>query len=284
MKPIIKYRGGKYREIKYFEEFIPEGFDTYIEPFVGGGAVFFYLEPRKSIINDINQRLIEFYRELRDSYEVLRAQLDELQTTYENNQKEYEAAKSKAGETTYVENKNEKLYYQIRDIYNNPNGKWLNATTYYFINKTSYSGMIRHNSNGDYNVPFGRYKHFNAKVITDEHNRLLRRTKICNEDFAAIFDMAKPSDFMFLDPPYHMASFNDYGNTQYINGFSEDEHKRLAKKYKQLCCKALMVISKTNLTEELYKEYIAGEYGKEYMVNIRNRFRASAQHIIVKNY
>lgn len=286
MKPVLKYRGGKLAEIKYFKKYFPTDFDTYIEPFVGGGAVFFYLEHEKNIINDINKKLITFYRQLRDNYEEMRKQLDILEEIYEKNQKEYEYKKAMLGDNVYVENKNEELYYRMRDIFNHPNEQWLEGVVYFFINKTAFSGMIRYNKNGEYNVPFGRYKHFNTKVITEEHHKLLKRTEIYNVDFAEIFKLAKPNDFMFLDPPYHKAVFNDYGNNLELDdaGFNEEEHKRLAQEFKQLKCKALMVISKTELTEELYKDYIVDEYQKNYCVNIRNRFKNCAKHLIVKNY
>lgn len=284
MKPVLKYRGGKYKEIKYFIDYIPQNFDTYIEPFVGGGALFFYLEHKKNIINDINKKLMKFYLQLRDNYPEVRKQLDTLQSIYEKNQMEYEELK-KEYPSDYIENKNEKLYYELRSIFNNSNGKWMDSVVYFFINKTAYNGMIRYNKNGGYNVPFGRYKNFNTKIITDKHHELLKNTEIYNTDFAEIFKMAKSNDFMFLDPPYHKTAFNDYGNPQHDdNGFPEEEHLRLAEEFKKINCKALMVISKTELTQELYKDCIVGEYDKSYAVNIRNRFKNGAKHLIVKNY
>ena len=83
--------------------------------------------------------------------------------------------------------------------------------------------------------------------------------------------MAKKDDFMFLDPPYDCV-FNDYGNIDMMNGFNEDEHRRLAKDFKNLKCKALMIIGKTPLTMELYGDYVFDEYYKNYAVNIKNRF------------
>ncbi len=285
MKPVLKYRGGKVQEIQYFAKYIPKEFDTYIEPFVGGGAVFFYLEHKKNIINDINPKLITFYRQLKNDYPRLRQELDYLQEIYERNQSEYEEQKAIVGEG-YVKNRNEDLYYEMRKLFNNPNDRWLAGTVYFFINKTAYSGMIRYNKKGEYNVPFGRYKHFNTKIITDEHHKLLTRTDIYNTDFSEIFELAKPGDFMFLDPPYHKAVFNDYGNCVESdeNEFTEEEHERLASKFKQLKCKALMVISKTELTYELYKDYVVDEYEKKYSVNIRNRFKNGAKHLVVTNY
>lgn len=285
MRPVLKYRGGKLNEIKYFKKYIPKEFDTYIEPFVGGGAVFFYLEHKKNIINDINNKLMTFYKQLKYDYPRMRKELDYLQDVYDKNQSEYEAQKAVVG-GDYVVNRNEELYYEMRHLFNYPNGKWLEGTVYFFINKTSYSGMIRYNAQGEYNVPFGRYKNFNTKLIADKHHELLTRTEIYNTDFEKIFKMAKPEDFMFLDPPYHSATFHDYGNCikSDENGFDESEHRRLAEAFKKLKCKALMVIGETELISELYKDYIVDEYGKNYSVNIRNRFKNSAKHLIITNY
>lgn len=153
----------------------------------------------------------------------------------------------------------------------------------FFINKTAYSGMIRYNAKGEYNVPFGRYKNFNTKLITEEHYELLKRTKIYNYDYSEIFNMAGNDDFIFLDPPYDCV-FSDYGNETYRDGFGEDEHRRLANDFANLPCKSLLVIGKTALTEELYGKCIVEEYDKSYAVNIRNRFKSDAKHIIVTNY
>lgn len=282
MNPLLKYRGGKSREIARFEKYIPQSFSTYIEPFFGGGALYFYLEPQKAIINDINEKLIAFYYNVRDEFSILRNQLDLLQDTYETNQKLFRALKSDT--TERVENKNEALYYLIRDMYN---GKipsaYLDGVLYYFINKTAYSGMIRYNQNGDYNVPFGHYPNFNTKIITEEHSKLLQKAKIYQLDYARIFEMASADDFMFLDPPYDCI-FNDYGNIDMMNGFDEEQHRRLANDFKKLKCKAMMIIGKTPLTEELYGDYIIDEYYKNYAVNIKNRFKAEAKHIVVLNY
>ena len=98
-----------------------------------------------------------------------------------------------------------------------------------------------------------------------------------------IFDMAEEDDFIFLDPPYDCV-FNDYGNIDMMNGFDEAEHRRLAADFRNLPCRALMVIGKTPLTEELYGEYIFDEYYKNYSVNIKNRFNNDKMHIVVKNY
>lgn len=281
MEPILKYRGGKRREIPQFQHFIPSDFDTYIEPFFGGGAVFFNQEPQRSIINDINIPLIQFYEQIANRYNEVMEQLNTLHTLYEENQIEYERLK-KLNPNTKIPNANENLYYLLRDMYNDITPpKYLAATLYYYINKTAYSGMIRYNVQGQYNVPFGRYKHFRVDNITASHCQLLQRTQIFHTDFENIFAMATPNDFMFLDPPYDCV-FHDYGNM--TTNFGEEEHRRLAKAFQNSNCKILMTIGRTPLTAELYRQHIVAEYPVKYSVNIKNRFDTDATHIVVTNY
>ncbi|MBD5225895.1 MAG: Dam family site-specific DNA-(adenine-N6)-methyltransferase [Bacteroidales bacterium] len=283
MKPMIKYRGGKSREIPYILPYIPEFQGRYIEPFFGGGAMYFHLEPHRAVINDINPQLIDFYRGVRDNYEQLRHELDILEVLYTANRAEFDRLKA-ATPQDRVPDANEELYYRIRAMFNNKVEKeFSDAAIYYFINKTSYSGMIRYNARGEFNVPFGRYKSINTSAVTENHSRLLQRTEVCNEDYAAIFNRCNHDDFLFLDPPYDCI-FSDYGNEDYRGGFNEDSHRRLAEDFHNLPCRALMVIGSTPLTEELYGAEIVHAYGKNYSVNIRNRFKASTTHILVTNY
>ena len=256
MNPVLKYRGGKSREIPRFLQYIPDDFDRYIEPFFGGGALYFYLEPEVAIINDVNERLMLFYRQLRDNYPEMRVQLDELQRVYEANQATYKKLKAQTPDER-VPNANEELYYKMRELFNHPDGSFLDGVVYFFINKTAYSGMIRYNSNGEYNVPFGRYPNLNTQLVTAQHSQLLRTADLY---------------------------FNDYGNIDMMNGFDETEHRRLAADFRNLPCRALMVIGKTPLTMELYGDYVFDEYYKNYAVNIKNRFNNDKMHIVVKNY
>lgn len=161
--------------------------------------------------------------------------------------------------------------------------KFSDAALYYFINKTAYSGMIRFNANGEFNVPYGRYKNFNTALITEQHHQLLSRTEIHNEDYRNIFNLAEPDDFIFLDPPYDCI-FSDYGNKEYVEGFNEDNHRQLAEDFYNLNCRAMMVIGGTPFIRDLYHNNIVAEYQKNYSVNIRNRFQAEAKHIIVTNF
>ncbi len=283
MKPLVKYRGGKSKEIPHLEKHIPHFNGRYIEPFFGGGAMFFYLEPKNAIINDINAKLMAFYKGVKLDFETLQKELSEIENIYRTNRKKFEELKAKTP-TERVEDENEVLYYQIRDMFNDlADKKYSDALLYFFINKTAYSGMIRYNSKGEFNVPYGRYANLNTSLATKAHSQLLSHTEIYNLDYKDIFEMAEEDDFMFLDPPYDCV-FSDYGNTEHKDGFNEKNHTELANAYKQLKCKALMVIGRTPLTEKLYGDLIVDEYGKSYAVNIRNRFKSAASHILISNY
>jgi DNA adenine methylase len=283
MKPLVKYRGGKSNEIPNVEKHIPQYEGRYIEPFLGGGALYFHLEPKKAIINDINTKLMAFYKGVQSNYSTLRKELDEIEKIYEANRKRFDILKRQTPNER-VEDKNEALYYQIRNMFNDiADKKYSEALLYFFINKTAYSGMIRYNSKGEFNVPFGRYQHLNTSLVAQEHSDLLAKAEIYNFDYKEIFAMVQPDDFMFLDPPYDCV-FSDYGNEEYKDGFNEDCHITLAEDFKKLNCKALLVIGRTPLTEKLYNNMIIDEYAKNYSVNIRNRFKSVATHILVANY
>jgi DNA adenine methylase len=283
VKPLVKYRGGKSNEIPNIENHIPKYKGRYIEPFFGGGALYFHLEPKRAVINDINSKLMAFYSGVKNDYYSLRRELDEIEKTYKTNRRQFDALKQQTPNER-VEDKNEDLYYQLRDMFNDiVEKKYSDALLYFFINKTAYSGMIRYNSKGEFNVPFGRYENLNTSLVTKKHSDLLANTEIYNTDYRKIFDMAEPDDFMYLDPPYDCI-FSDYGNEEYKSGFNDECHIELAKDFKSLNCKALLVIGRTSLTEKLYGNMIIDEYAKTYSVNIRNRFKSAATHVLITNY
>jgi DNA adenine methylase len=283
MKPLVKYRGGKSKEIPNIQQHIPEYKGRYIEPFFGGGALFFHLEPKRAVINDINSKLMAFYSGVKSDFQNLRKELAEIESIYMANRQQFDELKCQKPNER-VEDKNEELYYQIRDMFNElSEKKYSDALLYFFINKTAYSGMIRYNSKGEFNVPFGRYANFNTSLVTKQHSDLLANTEIHNTDYKNVFDLSESDDFMFLDPPYDCV-FSDYGNEEYKDGFNDECHTALANDFKNLNCKALLVIGRTPLTEKLYGDMIIDEYAKTYSVNIRNRFKSVATHILVANY
>lgn len=283
MKPILKYRGGKVKEIPYYLELIPQ-FETYYEPFFGGGATFFALEPEQAIIGDINHSLIKFYKEIQSTnFEVIQSELKILQDLYKKNREIFLERKAK-NINIRVDDPNDELYYQIRSMFNNKIEKAYSfATIYYFINKTAYSGMIRYNSSGEFNVPYGRYANFNTTLLKKEHHELLSNAQIYNRSYEESFATATEKDFIFLDPPYDTV-FSDYGNEVFTGDFQEDEHIKLASDFKNLSAPTMMIIGETPLIKNLYHKYIKSSYSKSYSVNIRNRFKSTANHLIITNY
>jgi DNA adenine methylase len=143
MKPLIKWSGGKSDEIEKILEHVPSDYDVYVEPFVGGGAVYFHLEPQSAVINDIHPELVALYRQVK---------LGKGQHIYDL---------MKANPNT------EEQYYFVRDNFN-PETDLEIAFQFYYQRKTCYRGMLRYNSSGKFNIPFGRYKTYNYEDIINE--------------------------------------------------------------------------------------------------------------------
>lgn len=259
LKPLIKWSGGKGDEIKYFEKYIPKKFDIYIEPFIGGGALYFYLSPNKSVISDVHPELIDLYQSISEGYS------SEIYNFMENNPN------------------NDITYYEIRDkmVINN---KLDSAKRFYYQRKTCFRGMLRYNKEGKFNIPFGKYKTINYSDLKNKsYEELLKKTHILNESFEYIFNKYNnENNFMFLDPPYD-SEFTDYG---YCN-FGKEQHKILADLFKNTKIKCLMIIGKTDFIKDLYKDYIVEEYDKQYrfkLYNGRIGDEINTKHLIIKNY
>ena len=259
LKPLIKWSGGKSDEIKNFEKYFPLNFERYIEPFVGGGSVYFYLNKDNSVISDIHKELIDLYRNIgngnsKDIYEFM-----------ENN---------KNDEETYYKIRNE---MEIKDDLDN-------AKRFYYQRKTCFRGMMRYNKNGKFNIPFGKYKTINYnELMNKDYEKLLNNTEILNEDFEFIFNKYNDeNNFMFLDPPYD-SNFTDYGYCS----FGKEEQFKLSNLFKNTKNKCLMIIGKTKFIEDLYKDYIVDEYDKKYKFKLYNNRigdEINTKHLIIKNF
>jgi len=259
LKPLVKWSGGKGDEIKFFEKYMPKDFDMYLEPFIGGGSVYFYLNPKKAVINDIHKDLIDLYRCIANG----------------KNKDIYDFMKNN--------NNDETTYYKIRDemIINNDLD---NAKRFYYQRKTCFRGMLRYNKNGKFNIPFGKYKSINYnELLNDNYEKLLQKTIILNENFEYMFqNYNNKNNFMFLDPPYD-SEFTNYGYCE----FGRKEHIKLAELFKETKIKCLMIVGKTDFIENLYKDYIIDEYSKNYKFKLYgNRIgdEINRKHLIIKNY
>lgn len=258
MLPLIKWSGGKRDEIKQFEKYIPP-FERYIEPFVGGGAVFFHLNPTNAVIADVHPDLIALYSSIGKG----------------------EAPAIKAFMEQHPNEESE--YYKVRDTFV-PSTELERACKFFYERKTCYRGMLRYNSQGKFNIPFGRYKRVQWNELDDvRYTDLLKRTTILQCSFDDVFTTYNdPSNFVFLDPPYDSV-FTDYGYCS----FTKDHHKRLAECFKTTRNKCMMVIGKTPFIEELYKDYIVAEFDKKYAFKLhsgRVGDEINTKHLIILNY
>ena len=254
LKPIIKWSGGK-----MFEKYFPKHYDKYIEPFVGGGAVYFYLNPTNAVIGDVHTELINLYTSIGKG----------------KSQQIYDFMK--------ITPNDEKTYYEVRDKME-INDEFDSAKRFYYQRKTCFRGMLRYNKNGKFNIPFGRYKTINySDLANKDYETLLNRTEILNKNFEYIFSTYNDeNNFMFLDPPYD-SEFTDYGYCQ----FGKEEQKKLAAMFKNTKIKCLMIIGKTKFIEELYNGYIVAEYDKKYKFKLYdNRIgdEINTKHLVIKNY
>lgn len=224
-KPFIKWVGGKGQLIEQLDEQLPANFAdwqdvTYIEPFVGGGAMLFYMLQRypnicHAVINDVNSDLTTCYCVVRDMPEELITACEEIQSAYNALQ---------------TEDARREFFLAVRDRYNEKNLDPLeNTTKFFFLNRTCYNGLYRVNKKGLFNVPFGKYA--NPTICDPETIRkdseLLQRVEILNGDFESTFEHAHGNTLFYFDPPYRplsdTSSFNDYAK----EAFNDDAQIRL---------------------------------------------------------
>lgn len=224
-KPFIKWVGGKGQLIEQLDAQLPADFGdwkdvTYIEPFVGGGAMLFYMlqqypNIRHAVINDINPDLTTCYRTVRDMPEKLITALAEIQ-------KAYNALETEEGRKDF--------FLAVRDRYNEKNLDPLeNTTKFFFLNRTCFNGLYRVNKKGLFNVPFGKYT--NPQICDPstirKDSELLQRVEILTGDFEVTFDYAQGNTLFYFDPPYRplsdTSSFNDYAK----EAFNDDAQIRL---------------------------------------------------------
>lgn len=257
LKPLIKWSGGKYDELRHILPHLPE-YETYLEPFIGGGALFFRIAPEKAVISDVHEELIDFYKSIQNGEA---RSIHDFMNEHGNE---------------------ESVYYNVRGM--KPTCQLEVAQRFYYLRKTCYRGMLRYNKSGGFNVPYGRYKTISYdSLLEPAYEALLKRTTILLSGFETIFQTYNsPSNFMFLDPPYD-SEFTDYGYCS----FGKEEHKLLAECFKSTRIKCLMVISKTQFIEDLYKDYIVDEYDKKYRFKLHSNRVGSEinnKHLIIKNY
>ncbi|HLO83605.1 MAG TPA: DNA adenine methylase [Nostocaceae cyanobacterium] len=237
-RPFLKWAGGKSRLIQQYKDYFPKSFDTYYEPFLGGGAVFFYLQPQRAILTDINAELINAYCCVRDEVEDLINELKKHQERHSLNNPNY--------------------YYDVRDYEQGSNLE--KAARLIYLNKTCFNGLYRVNSQGKFNVPMGRYK--NPGICQEDLLRsaseALKDAEIKVNDFTAILDYAVSSnDFVFCDPPYYPLSSTSNFTAYSQNSFDEKDQERLRNTCAELASRGVKVMicnSHSEIIKSLYQE------------------------------
>lgn len=236
VKPILKWAGGKTQMLKHLLPLIPDYSGKYIEPFFGGGALFFALQPDKAIISDSNPELINVYQEVAKHVEKIIDKLKDFENT-------------------------EEMFYEVRALDWNSLPTVEAAARTLYLNKTCFNGLYRVNRKGQFNTPFGKYKN---PTICDEAllrnaSMILKKAEILCGDYLDILKKyAAPGDFVFLDPPYvpvsEYADFKRYTKEQ----FYKKDHYRLAEEVNRLYdlgCNVILTNSDHPIVYELYKDF-----------------------------
>ena len=246
-KPFLKWAGGKRQLLPELKKYIQaKDFTnhTYYEPFLGGGALLFDLQPTRAVINDKNQELINCYKVVKDSLDEL---IEDLRKHQENNSSDY--------------------FYAVRDL-DRSSKKYQSlsevekAARIIYLNKTCYNGLFRVNSQGQFNVPFGRYKKPNIldEAVLKAVSKYLNRpqVKLFNMDFEAAVKKAKKGDFVYFDPPYDPVSDTSSFTGYDVNGFNRNEQERLKQVFDDLTargCRVMLSNSRTDFILDLYQDY-----------------------------
>ena len=272
-KPFVKWAGGKRQIIDKLKQYIPDEFNTYYEPFVGGGALLFELSPKNAVINDSNKELINVYSVL-------------------CNEEKFKKMCSVLN--SYEANHSEEFFYELRN--KDRNKKTFNRLSDYtraartiYLNKACFNGLYRVNSKDEFNVPFGKKTKVNtydgSNLITVSNYLTMNNVKIQCVDFEESVKTAKKGDFVYFDPPYDSdtATFNSYTE----EGFGKDEQRRLATVFKDLDERGVYVMlsnHNTILVKELYKDYHIYVIEAKRNINSNGKKRGKVEEVIITNF
>jgi len=264
-RPFLKWAGGKTRLISQYKEYFPNHYHTYYEPFLGGGAVFFHLQPSHAVLTDINADLVLTYRCVRDN-------LGELITLLQAHQQRH----------------NSEYYYDVRNYHNGTNVQ--KAARFIYLNKTCFNGLYRVNSQGKFNVPVGKYK--NPGICQEEILKLasqtLKKVEIKQANFDEVLNYAIDSnDFVYFDPPYY--PLNKTSNFTAYSNFSFDEHQQIKLRdiFIKLADKGVKVMlsnSDCPFIHELYSGFNIHTISAARSINSNAQKRGKITELLVTSY
>lgn len=292
MNPVIKWPGGKRREIKYVENMIPKNTLRIVEPFFGGGAFSLnFIDDYEIIGSDIDTDLVNFYSKL--SSPIFKKKLKTIATWWDLNEEinelDYQSIIDFLPEKKYPTVKHT-FYYAARNYYNhlklNDEYNIDRALMFYIMRELSFSSMFRFNASGEFNVPYGGYA-YNKKSMIAKYNMVLelskRKFNIELSDFINVIEREKhnKNNLIFLDPPYD-SPFSDYNS----NSFGRNDQIRLRDSLMNSTASIMMIINETDFIRNLYDrpEFKITSFDKQYSVNFKNRNNQKVKHLIITNY
>lgn len=270
--PFLKWVGGKRQLISSIVAHLPKNIReyNYVEPFVGGGAVFFHLQPQNAIINDLNKELINVY-------EVIKSNLEELILDLKKHQNESD------------------YFYQIRALDRSSDFANLTpvqrASRIIYLNKTCFNGLYRVNSAGEFNTPFGRYKNpniINEPTLKAVHKYLnTNNIQISSIDYSEILNGLDKKSFVYLDPPYHPISESS-NFTGYIQGgwniFDQTNLKTACDELDKKGIKFLLSNSSSEFIKDLYQDYQISIVRANRAINANGADRGEIDEVLIRNY
>jgi DNA adenine methylase len=239
LKPFLRWAGGKSRITKLLANYVPENYDRYWEPFLGSGALYFFLCPAKAYLSDSNSALVDCYKHVKKFPEKISKKLQE-----------------------YGKKTSEDYYYEVRDLYNNSRPSVEQSARFIYLNKSNFNGIFRVNEKGEYNVPYGHKKSLAIPSLDEfkEISKLLKSATIKNHTFEQIKNnkTLKSNDFIYLDPPYPPLTPTSYFTHYTAERFSWEDQEKAADLANVLSSKGCFImISNSDVSKirTLYKDW-----------------------------
>jgi|SRR5580700_3839958 DNA adenine methylase len=262
-RPFLKWAGGKRQLLPELERYVPRGYPRYFEPFIGGGALFFRLQPPKAVLADVNERLIRTYRGVKKNVDdVIRLLKD-----YPHN---------------------EKFFYELRDVDIDARTDAEVAAWFIYLNKTGFNGLYRVNRRNRFNVPFGRYAN---PTICDAAtlrscSAALAEAELVVDDFEVVLAKAKRRDFVYIDPPYMPLSITSSFTSYTSSGFGMEQQTRLrdvALRLKKCGVRILLSNSSAPDVRRLYREgFETTEVSATRQVNSKASGRGAITELVIR--
>ncbi len=264
IKPFLKWAGGKTQLLAELHKHVPKNYNQYIEPFIGGGAMYFNLNPDKAIISDSNEELVITYKEVKSDVESIIS----LLKSFEHD---------------------EEFYYNMRSLEPKELGESYRAARLIYLNKTCFNGLYRVNKKGQFNVPYGKGNgsFLNEEVLRNAHEFLQGTTIVKGDYLDVLNEFATEGDFVFLDPPYYPVGRHSDFKRYTTEFFYHDDQVRLRNEFERLVnlgCKVVLTNSDHEVVLDLYSKFKIEIIETRRMISSNAKTRTGRDIIVVGGY